>query len=455
MNIPATRRKLAPYAAVLAAAAIAIVPPLHAGTPPPPGLTPYGIGNPSEDETLLLELINRARANPTAEGQRLAATFLPAFNQHGEAAALAATFASYPLRAPLAFNAKLNAEAASHNPDMRVANDTIEYGLANPNGGIPARFAAFGYLGGGNDNLAGSADGFLSILGVHDAYQIDYGQGLGHRSNIMEFDGVGFAEIGIANLLTGGVVGIWNTEDFGGNTTPPLLTGVVFSDKVNAGFYATGGEGVVGITVTAPGASSYYALTTASGAYTLPLDRVPAYSDANPHPSVTVNFTDAAGAVHAQSVALNRTVDAVGNSYHYQNPRDTNGVFHAGLYVRYDNAKADWMQGANGGGGGLSITPVVGVAVSGGNPLAFTVSRSGADLSQPVKVQYKVAGSAVAGVDYLALPGTKNLKGGKANAAITVHPLPGGKGTVKIKLLPGSGYTLNATGIVAKMKIAP
>ena len=33
----------------------------------------FSIGDPSDDEQLYLELINRARANPTAEAQRLIA----------------------------------------------------------------------------------------------------------------------------------------------------------------------------------------------------------------------------------------------------------------------------------------------------------------------------------------------------------------------------------------------
>ena len=44
---------------------------------PCPGLTFYDFGNPTAEEQLYLELINRARANPPAEGARLAATTDP------------------------------------------------------------------------------------------------------------------------------------------------------------------------------------------------------------------------------------------------------------------------------------------------------------------------------------------------------------------------------------------
>src|SRR4051794_30249049 len=40
----------------------------------PKGSTLYSIGQPTDEEQLYLEFLNRMRANPTAEGQRLAAT---------------------------------------------------------------------------------------------------------------------------------------------------------------------------------------------------------------------------------------------------------------------------------------------------------------------------------------------------------------------------------------------
>ena len=91
--------------------------------------------------------------------------------------------------------------------------------------------------------------------------------GYGHRLNIMEPDHPSHVEVGIAQRALGG----WNTEDFGDRGTPPLLTGVVFADNAGTAFYASG-EGVSGVTVTAPGFSSYYAVTGPAGAYTLPLD---------------------------------------------------------------------------------------------------------------------------------------------------------------------------------------
>ena len=50
-----------------------------AGTPAPvlhlpKGLTLYSIGQPTDEEQLYLEFLNRMRANPTEEGQRLATT---------------------------------------------------------------------------------------------------------------------------------------------------------------------------------------------------------------------------------------------------------------------------------------------------------------------------------------------------------------------------------------------
>src|SRR5689334_5297819 len=45
--------------------------------PKPLGVTPYSIGQPTDEEQLYLEYLNRMRADPTAEGQRLATTTDP------------------------------------------------------------------------------------------------------------------------------------------------------------------------------------------------------------------------------------------------------------------------------------------------------------------------------------------------------------------------------------------
>ena len=91
--------------------------------PPPPDFTTqttlYSIGVPTEEEQYYLELINRARANPTAEGLMLAASTHPsvlsAITQFGVDLDLMKTeFATLPVRPPLAMNALLTNAARGH-----------------------------------------------------------------------------------------------------------------------------------------------------------------------------------------------------------------------------------------------------------------------------------------------------------------------------------------------------
>lgn len=85
----------------------------------------------------------------------------------------------------------------------------------------------------------------------------------------------------------------------------------------------------------------------------------------------------------------------------------------------------------------------------------FLLVRTGDDLSTELFVHYTVKGSAVGGVDYIALKGTKKVKPGKANVRIKVSPLgegagPGVKRVVTLLLAPGDGYTV---GLPAKAKV--
>ena len=337
------------------------------------GLTQYSIGEPSGDETEMLAEVNRARANPPAEGQRLASG--PAMNYPssgvGSINELLTSFASYPARPPLAFNADLNASAAAHTADM-MATGILQH---NSSDGTPfgTRIESFGYLAPTGENIAGAhyRAAFPLVATPWDTesnyetdiYNVDAGS-IGHRLNIMEPTFPASNEIGIAQHASSG----WDTEDFGGRSTPPLLLGAVFTDNAGTGFYASG-EGVGGVTVTAPGFSSYYAVTGASGAYTLPLDLAGpvytqgeaywydastgqyVYSPFNPAPVVNLTFTDAQGNVSTLAVTLTHTEytipgaadPATGFTGVIPAYFDANGV------ARWDNTEADLVLPASGG----------------------------------------------------------------------------------------------------------
>ncbi|MBE7156945.1 MAG: hypothetical protein INR62_00665 [Rhodospirillales bacterium] len=312
------------------------------------GLTQYTIGTPSGDETEILHIINRARANPPAEGQRLvnsilADTIYPDIYSGIDLNTLLAQFQSYPARPPLAFNAQLNAAAQAHTADM-VATGVVQH---NSSDGTSAytRVTAFGYGYFAGECVWGYpyTERPMTPLDMEGGYEIDPGNpNLGHRLITLGPLSIGESEIGIAQYR----VGNWNTEDFGTSYTPPLLTGAVFADQAGTGIYASG-EGVGSVVVTAPGASSFYAVTVASGAYTLPLDLVPAYDASQPAPTVRVVFTDALGNAVSRTVTLTHTTGA-----------DSRFAFYdAQMRVRYDNAEVDWVMPGQGGGPTPTPTP--------------------------------------------------------------------------------------------------
>ena len=79
------------------------------------GLTQYTIGTPSGDETEILAGINRARANPALEGQRLVNelnTEFPGGTSGVNLPQLLAQFQSYPARPPVGFQRRLERGSA-------------------------------------------------------------------------------------------------------------------------------------------------------------------------------------------------------------------------------------------------------------------------------------------------------------------------------------------------------
>src|ERR1035437_4660422 len=89
----------------------------------PEGNTPYSIGSPTDEEQLYLEYINRARANPPAEGLILATTtdpdVLAAYVQFGvDTNLMQSQFNAIAAAPPVAMNAKLMTAARVHSQDM-------------------------------------------------------------------------------------------------------------------------------------------------------------------------------------------------------------------------------------------------------------------------------------------------------------------------------------------------
>lgn len=246
-------------------------------TPPPEGATPYSIGNPTDEEQLYLEYLNRARANPPAEGLRLATTTDPdvlgAYAYFGvDTNLMQSQFDAITSAPPVAMNAELLAAARLHSGDMF----TNQYqGHTGTDGSSPGdRITAQGYnwqtYG---ENVFAYA---YSVFYGHAGFEVDWGGtngGMqdppGHRENIHN---AAFREVGVGVVDgTNGSVGPQIvTQDFATHfSATPFITGVVYYDLNGNGFYNVG-EGIGGVTVQVPG-STYFAVTANSGGYAVPV----------------------------------------------------------------------------------------------------------------------------------------------------------------------------------------
>ncbi|GMV53618.1 MAG: hypothetical protein D8M52_02525 [Chlorobi bacterium] len=266
----------------------------------------YVHGDPTPEEQLLLEMINRARANPTAEGIRLmdsadadvqqAYTYWQINKTQTKAA-----FAAYPSRPPLAFHPALIQSSRLHTADMVTNNFQ---GHVGSNGSqLNQRLAAQGYTSMGmyGENVSAYSK---SVWYAHCGLNVDWGPEnqveLGHRSNIMNFDDPVYIECGIGiqhtsgGIMQGTVGPLVVTQNFG-IRKDRYITGVVYGDKNNNGFYDIG-EGLSGVKIQ-PSRGSYWAVSSTSGGYAIPFSgngsvTVTASGGGLSEPiALTVNFT--------------------------------------------------------------------------------------------------------------------------------------------------------------------
>lgn len=230
---------------------------------------------PTADEQLMLELLNRARANPVAEAQR----FKIDLNE-----GLAAETISAAPKQPLAFNPFLIDAARKHSRDM-LARDYFAH--ESPSGKMPdQRVRAAGYMpDGGGENLAwwGTTGDLGSptatVRKLHRDLFVDAGiDGRGHRLDILK---PSFKEVGVGVIsglfTTGGrdYNALMITQDFAFVTSNTFLTGVAYADRRVADKFYTPGEGLAGLTITAKRLSDKAVFSTTtfrSGGYSLQLE---------------------------------------------------------------------------------------------------------------------------------------------------------------------------------------
>lgn len=283
------------------------------------GKTLYNIGDPTDEEQLYVEYINRARADPAAEAQFLRnlddPDVLSAVNQYDvKFDVLETQFEDFVAMPPYSIHADLTVTARRHTEDQFENTfqghysssasplPDITYTDSNGDGVISSseRMTFAGYdWGSTGENVFSFAD---SVLFGHAGFNIDWGNapdGIqdppGHRITIHDGKSFRYREIGVGVVLgskdavtdfpneqnmfisSGDVGPQLVTQVFARplNDTRAFITGVAYYDLDGDGFYSLG-EGIEGLTVDVTG-SDFYAETASSGGYSVPVDSAATY----------------------------------------------------------------------------------------------------------------------------------------------------------------------------------
>lgn len=220
---------------------------------------------PTVQEVLVLELVNRARFDPEAEADRYSIDLNQGIN--GDPISPAR-------KPPLAFNLELIEAARVHSEwmlDADVFSHTGEGGSSPTQRMDEAGYTFSGsWASGENIAWSGSSGNNIDLTDAASNHHEGLFKSPGHRLNILSTN---FREIGIGHkdgyFFADGVN--WRasmlTENFARSGSGYFLTGVVYEDADGNGMYSVN-EGLSGITITVDG-SSHTVFET--GAYTVPL----------------------------------------------------------------------------------------------------------------------------------------------------------------------------------------
>jgi uncharacterized protein YkwD len=227
--------------------------------------------SPTANEQFVVELINRARANPAAEAARLGI----ALNE-----GLPANTISTAAKQPLAISPYITDAARNHSQWMI---DTDKFQHAGAGGSSPhQRMTTAGYSfvapAGSGENIGyrrtkpSVPNQFTTAGQLHSDLFIDAGiADRGHRTNMLN---PSFREMG-AGIVSGGFNtfnAVMLTTDFAYSGNTSFITGVAYNDTVTSDNLYTPGEAIGGATITARrigSGESYTTTTFASGGYNL------------------------------------------------------------------------------------------------------------------------------------------------------------------------------------------
>jgi hypothetical protein len=242
-------------------------------------------GDPTAAEQLVLEIINRARADPVAEGARLA-TASPNGLPGGDITEglSAAEIARVGAKPPLAMNSRLLAAARAHSQDMWTR---VFFAHTNPDGVTSSqRMTNQGYSWmAAGENIAASGSGSAAYL--EDLLMVDFNYpGRGHRVNLLSLLDPGtygtWREIGVGYYPgaaaqdfppagPSGNLKDFLTQDFGWRSgVGPFVLGVVYDDANTNSSYDLG-EGLAGVTVSLSPAGTWQNVSSTSGGYSFPV----------------------------------------------------------------------------------------------------------------------------------------------------------------------------------------
>ena len=221
---------------------------------------------PTPEETLVLELLNRFRANPTAEAQLL----LPEKKTGSvDWAMFVDEMKQLKPAPPLVFNLDLLDSARKHSYYMTInglghVEEAGKAGFTGVNPGDRVKLSGYKGMGGGEDAFAAAPD----AAGSHFGFVVDIGAGpggmqpgRGHRMNMIGRH----KEIGPGAVPSGTRLSV--THNFGTRNVR-MAGGVIHFDYNGNKFYDVG-EGIGGVAISASDGTS--SVTWKSGAYSLDL----------------------------------------------------------------------------------------------------------------------------------------------------------------------------------------
>ncbi|HZW11148.1 MAG TPA: CAP domain-containing protein [Phycisphaerales bacterium] len=202
----------------------------------------------SSEEVYLVELVNRARADPSAEALRTGVDLTAELS--------AEELERLVPSEPLALHPALTVASRAHSRDM---SDRNFFDHENPDGDrAQQRADAAGYDGSVGENIAA---GYDTVDEAHVAWL----ESVGHRRNVLSLwttfrESFHYDEIGVGFYFPGSGVSDYHTyytQVFGYSGSPQrtYLLGVVYDDDDSDDFYSVG-EGRAGVRVTVTSADN-------------------------------------------------------------------------------------------------------------------------------------------------------------------------------------------------------